>query len=133
MTQFAGVSAARTAGRDFLKHPPVAIGIAERRERSVTVALWVRAGYARRGPGVVKYAACVVEDIADLCAMADELGAGGLDVVYHEVQTIGRAGCGRGDSVPKMIEQGDPGGVSCTTRQVITVHEIGVQPPAQPH
>ena len=33
--------------------------------------------------------------------------------------------------LPKMIEHGEPGGVSCTPRQSVTGGEIGVQPPPQ--
>ena len=33
--------------------------------------------------------------------------------------------------LPKMMEHGEPGGVSCTARQSSPVGEIGVQPPPQ--
>jgi hypothetical protein len=47
---------------------------------------------------VVKHAACVVENLADLRTMVDKLGARRLDIVYDEVQTVGRARRGIRDS-----------------------------------
>jgi hypothetical protein len=53
------------ADLDLLQEPTVAVGIAERGERSVVGVVRRRAGDARLGPGVVEDAAGVVEDLAD--------------------------------------------------------------------
>jgi hypothetical protein len=47
---------------------------------------------------MVEHASRVVENLAHLHTMLDELGARRLNVVDDEIQTIGRAGCCRGDS-----------------------------------
>lgn len=81
----------------------------------------------------MKRAACVVENVADLRAIADELGAGRLDVVYDEVQPVGRAGRGIGDSCAKDDRAWRPRRGQLYHPKVIVDDEIGVQPSAQPH
>ena len=58
----------------------------------------------------------VVEHLAGLRVAGGQVGPGGVDVGGDQVQALHRARCGRGDPVPKMTEQAEPGGVSCTTR-----------------
>ena len=46
-----------------------------------------------------------------------ELGACCVDVVDGEKRSLDRARHGRRDTLPKMTEHCEPGGVSCTARQ----------------
>ena len=62
----------------------------------------------------------VVEDLADVDAVLDELGAGGLDVGDDEVQTLDEPGAAAVMPVPKMIEHPEPGGVNCTIRKPLS-------------
>ena len=76
---------------------PLPSGIAERGERAVVGMSGRRAGHASLGPGVVEDAAHVVEHLADLDPAARELGAGLVDVVDRELQTLAGAGRRRRD------------------------------------
>src|SRR3954470_22359969 len=76
-------SAPREAGLDLLEQPFVAVGIAERNPGVVGAHLRVGAALARCGAIAVEPAA-PVEDLGDLGAAGDEIGAGGLHVVDGE-------------------------------------------------
>jgi hypothetical protein len=58
-----------------------------------------------------------MEDLARVGAVGDELGACGLDVVDDEERALNRARRGGREALPMRMEHGEPGGVSCTTRQ----------------
>lgn len=72
-------SATRRAFGDLLQHPTIAVGVAEGRERPIAAALWVGAGDPRRDPGMVEAPCGIVEDLAHLNSVFDQLGAGGVD------------------------------------------------------
>ena len=81
--------------------------------------------------GVVEGAAGVVEDLAYVDAAGDQLGAGGVDVVYGEGQAVRRAGLRRRDSLAE-----DNRGWRVVRRQlhdakVVARCEVGVEPPAE--
>ena len=89
----------------------MAVGVREGRVADVRAALRVAArlrGLARRG----------VPDLADVDAAADQLGAGGLDVVDDQQQAL--QGLGRRRRAgPNWIEAGEPGGVNCTRADLL--------------
>ena len=70
---------------DLLQDPRVAVGIRERCSAEVRAALRVEAGDAA-------LAGLDVPDLADLDAAADQVVAGGDDVVDDEEQALQRAG-----------------------------------------
>src|SRR6516162_5161673 len=77
------------------------------------------------------HAAVVVEHLADLDAATEQLVAGGLDVGDDHVQALGGAGCCRGN-----IRAEDDGATGARRREldtapVLTLGEIGVEPPAE--
>ena len=116
---------------DLLEQPVVAVRVAERGKRAVVATFRIRAGYASVVPGVVEHSDGVVEHLADLDAVVDELVAGRLDVEDDEVQALNRARHGRRDSVAE-----DDRGLRAGRRQlhdpeVLTGDEVGIQPPAQ--
>ena len=109
-------SAAREAGPDLLQQPAVAVRIAERGERAVVGVFRQPPPDARLAPGVMEYPGRVVERRRDLDPARGELGAGGVEVVDRELQALAEPGSAPVTPSPKMIEQPEPGGVSCTTR-----------------
>ena len=58
----------------------------------------------------------VVPDLADVDAAANQLVAGGLDVLDDQQQALQRLGHRRPLPSPNWIEAGEPGGVNCTPR-----------------
>jgi hypothetical protein len=67
------------------------------------------------GPSVMEDPCHVVERFADVDPAPDQVRTGLIDVVDRELEPLGRAGRADVTPVPKMIEQAEPGGVSCTT------------------
>ena len=57
-----------------------------------------------------------MEHLTHVDAARDELAACGLDVGHDEKHSLSRARHGR-RALPKWMEHGEPGGVSCTARQ----------------
>jgi len=92
---------------DLLDQPSGAVGVAEREERVVLAARGLRAGHL--------LARLEMEDLADVHPAPGQLGAGGLDVGDDQVQA--RTEPGTSALRMSVIEQADPGGVSCTTRK----------------
>ncbi len=93
---------------DLLQHPLVAVGSGERRPVEVRLALGVEA--RRPLPCRIE-----VQDLADLDAAADQIAAGGLDVLDDQQQAL------LGSVIvfvplPNWIDVGEPGGVNCTPR-----------------
>jgi hypothetical protein len=85
---------------DLLEQPNVAVGIAERGIRGIGTALGIWARSARVGPRVkaaTEAAADVVEHLAYLDAVREELAAGRVDVVHRQDQAVDRARLGGSD------------------------------------
>src|SRR4029453_11203794 len=86
------------ARRDLLQQPAVPVGILKRGKREVGTTFRVAPSDARVLHGVIKWAAGVVEDLAHVDPAADQVIAGGVDVIHCEDQ-IRRARSGRRDSL----------------------------------
>ena len=91
------VDAAGQPRRDLLQQPAVAVRVAERGERAVARAIGRRPRYP---PCVVELSAAgaLVEHLAHVGAVRDQVGARRLDVGDDQVQALGRAGRGRRDA-----------------------------------
>src|SRR6478609_11225960 len=61
---------------DLLQEPGVAIGVGERGERAVAGVAGVWPGHSSDGAAVVEDPAGVVEHVADVDALGEELGSG---------------------------------------------------------
>src|SRR5439155_9147218 len=88
------------ACRDFLEKPAVPVWILKRGKREVGTTFRVAPSDARVLDSVVKGAAGVVEDFADVDAAPDQVLAGGVDVIHGEDQ-VRLARPGRRDSLAK--------------------------------
>src|SRR4051812_37167076 len=86
--------APRQPGRDLLKQPAVAVRVAERRVREVRAS--ERVGEPR-GLGLLV-------DLADLDATAEEILAGGVDVLDRQVHPLKGAGLHRVDARDPLAE-----------------------------
>jgi hypothetical protein len=76
--------AAWKARRDLLEQPAVPVWILKRGKREVGTTFRVAPSDARVLHGVVKRAADVVKDLADVDAAADQVVAGGVEVIHGE-------------------------------------------------
>src|SRR5438132_13842789 len=83
--------AAAKSRRDLLEKPAVPIWILERGKREVGATLRVAPADARVLYGVVEGAAGVVEDVAHLDAVGNQVVAGDVDIVDGEDQDVRRA------------------------------------------
>ena len=72
-----GIDSAGKAGRDFLQQPAVPVWILKRGKRAVGTTFRVAPGDARFLHSVIKWAAGVVEDFAQVDAAVDQVIAGG--------------------------------------------------------
>ena len=99
---------------DLLEQPLVAVGVAERGERAVGLALRVRAGHAALAAGGERHA---VEDLGHVDAALDQVGARRIDVLDGEQQAADGPGDRGVTPVPKMIDACEPGGVNCRIRR----------------
>src|SRR3954468_14998346 len=75
--------------RDLLQQPGVAVRIAEAGEGAVSGAVGRRAADAGAGVEPVAERA-LVEDLADLDAAGDEVGARGVEVADDQIHVLGR-------------------------------------------
>src|SRR5262249_9402040 len=75
----------------FLHQPAVVVGVAERHERPVVLALGVEPGLLSLRPEV--------EEVADVDPALVQLGTGRLDVVDDEGRRLRRPGCGGGQTL----------------------------------
>jgi len=104
---------------DLLEQPTVAVGIAERGIRGIGAACRIWTESARRGSCVKAAGEAtfgVVEHVAYLDAMREELAAGRVYVVHYQSQAVDGARLGESDSLAKMIDAPEPGGVNCIIR-----------------
>ena len=101
---------------NLLEQPAVAVRIAERGEREIGATFWVGPG-SRPFVPATRRRRLEVEHLAHLDAARDELGACRLDVVDDEERPWTEPGAAFVKPLPKKTEHGEPGGVSCTTRQ----------------
>src|SRR4030095_12918734 len=85
-----GIDSSGKSGRDLLQQPAVAVWILKRGKREVGTTFRVTPSDARVLHSVIKWAAGVVEDLAHVDAAADQLVAGGVEVVHGE-DWLGRA------------------------------------------
>src|SRR4051794_36600922 len=83
--------------RCLLKHPSVAVRVAERRIRAITAALRIRAADSPLIRAAVEYLARVVEYPAHLYTPGEKLFVGLHDVGNDEVESLRRTGSGSGD------------------------------------
>ena len=97
--------AARESLRDLLQDPYIAVGVRERCSAEVGAALRIEAGNAA-------LARFEVPDLADFDAAADQVLAGGLDVVDDEEQARPRTGVIVVAPCPNWIDACEPGGVN---------------------
>src|SRR5258708_7934720 len=86
--------AARQALFDFLKHPAVAIRVAEGGERKVGSALRIWTWRAIRSAGVMREATSAVEDVTHVHATSEEIGTRRVKVLYGERHVDNQTGCG---------------------------------------
>src|SRR3954452_16752292 len=78
-------------GRDLLEQPAVAVGVAERRVGEVRAPRYrLEAGRPR------------LVHLADVHAAADEIGAGGVDVLDREQQPLGGPGLRGGEALAEV-------------------------------
>jgi hypothetical protein len=63
-----------------LEQPAVAVRVAEQGERAVVATFRIAAMGLSQVIGVEEHSAHAVEDLADVAAAGDELGAGGFDL-----------------------------------------------------
>src|SRR4051794_37599603 len=81
----AAESASGKSRLDLLQQPAVAVRVAERGERAVTAALWIRAAERRLSR------TGAVEHFAHVDTAMDELGARSPDVGHDEIESLCRA------------------------------------------
>src|SRR5678816_2971050 len=74
--------------RDLLDQPTVPVGIFKRNKRVVRTTFRVAPTYTRGFDGIVKWSACVVEDLADINTACDQFSARGVDVVNGKDQVF---------------------------------------------
>src|SRR5215217_1771662 len=107
-------------GGDLLEQPAVAVRVAERRVREVR-APWYR--LEARGPTLVH--------LADVDAAADEIGAGGVDVVDREDQPVSRPGLSRREALAHVNRALRAGRRELHPADVVAGGEVRVQPPSE--
>src|ERR1700722_2324177 len=73
---------------DFLKHPSIAIRIAERGVGGITFSLRIWAADQGFAAGVMEYAAGVMERLADFDTTAQQFDPNGLNVRDDQVQRL---------------------------------------------
>ena len=93
----------------LLEKPAVAVRVAEGGERAVVGVLGCGPVDAPRRPGVMEDSGDVVEALADVDAPPEKVRPGLVDVVDRELQAFEGSGRRRGEPLPKMMEQVDPG------------------------
>ena len=106
-------SASGGAGRDFLKHPFVAVGVVEGREEGVVGTLGAGAVDLVRGPGRWKSPSSCKTSQMSIPRLSISSCAASMSVTT----SAGLHGAGRRGvrPEPKMIDVSDPGGVIWTT------------------
>src|SRR5580658_10390062 len=122
---------------DLLQQPAVAVGIAEGGERAVAAMLGIRTADPEppKKVGLVRasvHAAAVVKHLGYVDAERDNLGPRSLDVGDDQVQTLGRAGCRRGDVLAEDDRAPRARRRELDYAEVFTVVVVGVEPPTEP-
>ena len=73
-----------------------------------------------------------MEHVADLHAATEQLVAGGRDIGDDQVQTLGGAGCRRGDVLAENDRASGARRRKLNHAEVFTADEIGVESPPEP-
>src|SRR4051794_40808815 len=107
-------------GRDLLEHPAVAIRVAERCLREVRASL---RRFDARGPPLLHR--------ADIDAAADEVVAGGVDVVDHEDHALGGARLSRRAALAELDRARRVRRRHLHRAEVVADDQVDVEPPSE--